>query len=219
MVYIQVTRGASPREFVFPDPPRPTVLAYARSRQAPAVSDILAGAVLHPVEDQRWARCDIKSTNLLASVLAKEAAQEAGADEALFLSPEGVVREGGSANVFAVFGNTVRTHPLDHRILAGITRRHVLRIALRLGYTVEERAFTVEEVTEGASDAAADAAREVFTASTLKDIRPVVRIGTHVVGDGRPGRVTLALLDAIRYEQAVSVGLPPPPALASLGPH
>jgi D-alanine transaminase len=217
IVYVQVTRGPAPREFVFPDPPHPTVLAYVRTKRAPEVSEILAGPVLHPVEDQRWARCDIKSTNLLASVLAKEAAQEAGAHEALFVSPEGVVREGGSSNVFAVFEDTIRTHPSDNRILAGITRKHVLEIARRLGYPVEERAFTLEEVTAAANGSAAGVGCEAFTSSTTKDIQPVVRIGPHVVGDGRPGAVTLAVLDLLRREQAVSVGLPPPAALASPG--
>ncbi len=219
MVYAQVTRGTSPREFVFPDPPRPTVLAYTRSKAPPEVVEIMAGMVLHPVEDQRWARSDIKSTNLLATVLAKEAAYEAGADEALLLSPEGLVREGGSSSIFAALGGVVRTHPLDNRILGGITRKHVLEIARRLGYQVEERAFTLEEVIESGGGTAADDAREMFAASTLKDIHPVVRIGTHVVGDGRPGPVTLALLDAMRREQALSVGLSPPAALASLGPR
>ena len=183
MVYVQVTRGYAPREFVFPTAPHPTVLAYAREHPAPSVSAIMAGIALHPVEDMRWARCDIKSTNLLAAVLAKEEARAAGADEALFMAPDGLVREGGSSNVFAVIGGVFRTHPLTNRILGGITRKHVIEIARRLGYAVEERAFTLEEL-------AAEPAQhvEVFTASTLKDMLPVVRIGDRVVGDGRPGR-------------------------------
>lgn len=206
-VYVQVTRGYAPREFVFPRPPHPTVLAYARSKPAPTTEEILAGTVLHPVEDLRWARCDIKSTNLLAAVLAKEEARNAGADEALFVGPDGMVREGGSSNVFAVLGGVIRTHPLNNRILGGITRKHVLEIARREGRTVEERAFTLDEVfsTPGAC--------EVFTAATTKDLMPVVRIGGRVVGDGRPGPVTLSLLDGVRREQALSVGLEPPPSL------
>ncbi len=98
----------------------------------------------------RWARCDIKSTNLLAAVLAKEEAKEAGADEALFLDPEGVVREGGSSNVFAVLNGVIRTHPLSNRILGGITRLHVIEIARELGYTVEERAFSLADITSAA---------------------------------------------------------------------
>jgi len=219
MVYVQVTRGTATREYVFPDPPHPTVLAYTRSRGLPEVDEIMAGMVLHPLVDQRWARSDIKSTNLLAAVLAKEEAYEAGADEALLLSPEGVVREGGSSNIFAVLGGVLRTHPLDNRILGGITRKHVLEAALRMGCPAEERAFTLEEVIEAGASVSAGGATEVFVASTLRDIQPVVRIGIHVVGGGGPGAVTLTLLDAIRREQAVSVGLPPPVALASQGPH
>jgi D-alanine transaminase len=206
-VYVQVTRGFAPREFVFPQPPHPTVLAYARSKPAPRVEEILAGTVLHPVEDLRWARCDIKSTNLLAAVLAKEEARNAGADEALFMGPDGLVREGGSSNVFAFLGGVIRTHPLNNRILGGITRKHVLEIARQKGYVVEERAFILDEVLD------APAPCEVFTAATTKDVVPVVRIGEHVVGDGRPGPVTLTLLDGVRREQALCVGLEPPPSL------
>ncbi len=209
-VYVQVTRGPAPREFIFPRPPRPTVLAYVRPSEPPTPAEILAGVALHPVEDLRWARCDIKSTNLLAAVLAKEEAKEAGADEALFLGPGGVVREGGSSNVFAFLGGVLRTHPLSNRILAGITRLHVLRIARREGIPVEEREFSLTEITE---QAPADC--EVFTASTTKDLRPVVRVGDQVIGDGRPGPVTLRLLDLFRREQALLVGLEPPPALTS----
>lgn len=214
MVYVQVTRGAAPRDFVFPRPPHPTVLAYARSKHLPDAGEIMAGAILHPVEDQRWARCDIKSTNLLAAVLAKEEAQEAGAHEALFMGPDGVVREGGSSNVFALLDGALRTHPPDNSILWGITRKHVLEIARRAGYTIEERAFTLDEVI-----GTAETGCEVFTASTMKGIQPVVRIGAHAVGNGRPGQVTLNLLDVMRREQALLVGLQPPPALASPAPH
>lgn len=207
-VYVQVTRGPAPREFVFPHPPHPTVLAYARAGEPPTVDEILAGSALHPVEDMRWARCDIKSTNLLAAVLAKEEALEAGAQEALFVGPGGVVREGGSSNVFAVLDGVLRTHPLNNRILGGITRLHAIRLARRDGVPVEEREFTVADITT-----AAPADCEIFTASTNKDLCPVARVGSHLVGDGRPGRITLALLDAFRREQALLVGLQPPPAL------
>lgn len=208
MVYVQVTRGFAPRDFVFPQPPHPTVLAYARSKPVLDVAEILEGTVLHPVEDLRWARCDIKSTNLLAAVLAKEEARNAGAHEALFMAPDGVVREGGSSNVFAFIDGVLRTHPLNNRILGGITRKHVLEIATREGYAVEERAFTMAEVISQAQTGC-----EVFSATTTKDIVPVVRIDDQVVGNGRPGPVTLALLNIMRREQALLVGLEPPPAL------
>ena len=207
-VYLQVTRGYAPREFVFPAAPHPTVFAYARSYPAPTPEEILRGTVLHPVEDLRWAHCDIKSTNLLAAVLAKEEAKEAGADEALFMAPDGNVREGGSSNVFAVIDGVIRTHPLSNRILGGITRKHALEIARKLDYTVEERAFTLAEIARPSSTPC-----EVFTASTLRDVMPVIRIGERTVGTGRPGPVTLALLDAMRRAQALAVSAQPPAPL------
>ena len=207
-IYVQVTRGVAPRDFVFPHPPYPTVLAYTRAKRFPDRDEILAGVTLHPLKDQRWARCDIKSTNLLASVLAKEEAWEAGADEALFISPRGVVREGGSSNVFAVLDGMLRTHPLNRRILGGITRLHTLDIARRLGSPVVERAFSLAEVVGPGNGCS-----EFFTASTTKDLSPVVRIGSAAVADGRPGPVTLALLEAMRAEQAALVGRKPPAAL------
>ncbi len=207
-VYMQVTRGYAPRDFVFPAAPHPTVMAYARAYPAPAVEEIMKGTALHPVDDTRWARCDIKSTNLLAAVLAKEEARAAGADEALFMAPDGQVREGGSSNVFAVIGGVIRTHPLTNRILGGITRKHVIEIARRLSLPLEERAFTLNELAAEPSRGA-----EVFTASTLKDVLPVVRIGDRLVGGGRPGPVTLRVLEAMRQEQAVAVGAAPPAPL------
>ena len=122
-----------------------------------------------------------------------------------FFLGEGGVREGGSSNVFAVLNGGVRTHPLSNRILGGITRLHVIEIAKRMGYPVEERAFTLADITS-----AAPAGWEVFTASTLKDMLPVVRVGAYTVSDGRPGPVTLAVLDQFRQIQADLVGLPQP---------
>jgi len=210
MVYLQVTRGCAPRDFFFPESFQPTVLAYVRSVSLPQAKEILTGVALHPVEDLRWARSDIKSTNLLAAVLAKEEARKAGADEALFVGPGGIVREGGSANVFAVLDGVLRTHPLNNRILPGVTRKHVLEIARREGYPTEERAFTLEELRAGAKSGA-----EAFIASTLKDIMPVVKVGDIVLGEGRPGPITLQLVDLMRREQAALVGLEPPAPVAS----
>lgn len=208
-IYVQVTRGYAPREFIFPNPPAPTVLAYCRAKQFPTPEDIFRGTTLHPVRDQRWARCDIKSTNLLAPVLAKEEAWEAGADEALFLSPRGIVREGGSSNVFAVIDGVIRTHPLSNRILGGITRKHAIEMARRVGLPVEEKAFTLKEITDGSGRCS-----EVFTASTAKDLLPVYRIGDKSVGDGKPGATTIEILEIMRAEQAFLVGSDLPVSLA-----
>jgi D-alanine transaminase len=210
-VYIQVTRGYAPREFIFPHPPEPTILAYVRAKEFPTADEIMRGTTLHPVRDQRWAHCDIKSTNLLAAVLAKEEAFEAGADEALFVSQRGVVREGGSSNVFAVVEGVIRTHPLSNRILGGITRKHAIAAAHRIGLSVEERAFTLPEITDPEGGCS-----EVFTASTAKDLLPVRQIGEAVIHGGRPGDITLELLDIMRAEQAFMAEMELPIELSSL---
>lgn len=197
-VYIQVTRGVSARDFAFPAAAEPTVLAYCREA-APASDDqAMAGTSVHPVDDLRWARCDIKSTNLLAAVLAKEEARVHGAQEVAFVGPGGVVRECGSSNIGVVIGGTVCTHPADNRILAGVTRDRVLACAQKLGIGVIERAVTVDELA---------GAEEVFITSTLRDVSPVVRFGGRPVGDGAPGPVTTALLGALQAEIAAEVGL------------
>ncbi|MCZ7662420.1 MAG: aminotransferase class IV [Thermoleophilia bacterium] len=203
-VYVQVTRGAAPRDFPFPPETRATVLAYTRPLEPSPVDAILAGVTVHPVDDIRWARCDIKSTNLLGAVLAKQTARDAGAQEALFVGAGRVVREGGSSNVFAVFGGEVWTHPADARILNGITRRHIVELAAGLGIAVVEREFTLEEL---------EAAEECFLTSTSRDVMPVVGVGGRPLAGGRPGPVTLALTDALRAEIARLAGLPAPALL------
>ncbi|HZK48143.1 MAG TPA: aminotransferase class IV [Thermoleophilia bacterium] len=205
--YVQVTRGAAPREFALPSGVEPTVLAYVRPHEFPSDDEVCAGIAVHAVEDLRWARCDIKSTNLLPAVLAKHAAGEAGAREALYVSADGVVREGGSSNAFVVLDGTLRTHPANNRILNGITRCHVLDLARELGFPVLEQAVHVSDLPR---------ASEIFIASTIRDVMPVVRVGGLDTGmltprGGVPGEMTIALAEAMRSLIARCVGVPAPP--------
>lgn len=210
-VYVQVTRGVAPRDFLFPERTSPTVLAYAQEEEFVGADELLAGITLHAVEDIRWARCDIKSTNLLAAVLAKQAAREAGAGEVLYVSPEGLVREGGSSNVFVFLDGVLRTHPASNRILNGITRQHVLELARGLAITVDETAVQFDDLIR---------AEEVFIASTTRDVMPVVGVSAPdrdylTLSGGRPGPVTLRLADAMRAAIAVELGAPSPTMLGS----
>lgn len=204
--YVQVTRGAAPREFDFPTEARPTVLAYVQEHPFPSAADVRAGIAVHAVEDQRWARCDIKSTNLLPAILAKHAAHAAGAHEALYVSTDGTVREGGSSNFFVVLGGILRTHPANNRILNGITRCRVLDLAREGGLPLLEEAVHVSDLPR---------ASEAFIASTTRDVMPVVRIGgldsgERIVGGGTPGDITLKLAAAMRSLVARCVGSPDP---------
>lgn len=204
VLYLQVTRGAGPRDFCFSAEPHPTILAYTRTHVFPAEREIRAGIALHPVEDIRWGRCDIKTTNLLPAVLAKQEACEVGCQEALWIGPRGECREGGSSNFFAVLRGVLRTHPADNRILNGITRQTALRLARELGVPVEERPVTLEELAAG---------EEAFIASTTNEVMPAVRVGSSTIATGRPGPITLGLADAVRAEAARMAGLPRPQPL------
>lgn len=140
----------------------------------------------------------IKSLNYLNQVLARIEANLAGADEALMLNHQGYVCEGSADNVFVVRGGEVWTPPDHVGILRGVTRDTVLEIARELRIPAFERAFTLHDVYT---------ADEVFLTGTGAEIGPVVSVDGRVIGSGRPGPVTLRLLEAYR-ERAQREGTP-----------
>jgi branched-chain amino acid aminotransferase len=143
--------------------------------------------VRHPAPDAVDASA--KTGAHLPNVLALREARAAGAHEALLLDGRGFVTEGSSSNVFAVSRGVVRTPPLEAGILEGVTRGVVLRLARAEGVAVEEVSLRPEDL---------EAADEVFITSTVREILPVVRLGTRPVGAGVPGPVTLRLHRAFR---------------------
>jgi D-alanine transaminase len=205
-VYVQVTRGAASRGFELPPTFSPTVLAYTQLTEFLTPDEIRAGVAVHPVEDYRWGRCNVKSTNLLAAIMGKEEARAAGAHEVLWIGPGSVVREGGSCNIFALLGGVLRTHPLGCHVLAGVTRGKVIELARGLGLEVHETAFDLQEIT---------AASEVFLTATTRDVVPVVAVGGQAVGRGSAGPLTLKLADALRAEISGAVGLAAPASLSA----
>jgi D-alanine transaminase len=185
LVYLQVTRGAAERDFAFPDTVQPTVFAFARPKK---LSDDpnQHGIRVHVVPDIRWQRCDIKSTAMLAQVLAKQAARQAGAFEAM-MHEDGLVTEGGSSNIWIVRDGIAYTRPLSSDILAGITRHVCLDVADEAQVSVVQRAFTVEQAIH---------ADECFITSATSFVLPITRIDEHVVGNGEAGPVTLRMREA-----------------------
>ncbi|MBD2745216.1 D-amino-acid transaminase [Microvirga sp. BT688] len=183
-IYFQVTRGVAERDFFFPENAEPTVAMFT---QAKAIADAPAartGIAVVTVPDQRWARRDIKSINLLAQVLAKQAAKEAGAQEA-WLVEDGYVTEGGSSSGFIVTKQgSIVVRPLSNAILPGITRKSLLRLSEEANIPLEERRFTVEEAYDAA---------EAFLTSASNFVLPIVTIDGRPVGDGKPGPVTRRL--------------------------
>ncbi len=187
IVYLQVTRGAAPRTHAFPkEPVAPTVYAFAKEYRRPSEERWERGFTAVTVPDRRWPRADIKSISLLPNVLAQQAAVDAGVDDALLVK-DGIALEGAHNNFFAVFGETIATHPTTNVTLHGITREYVIGLARELGIPVEERPVMVEELGR---------ATEAFYTGTTTEVRPTVRIDGKPVGDGRVGPVTRRIWEA-----------------------
>jgi D-alanine transaminase len=185
IVYIQLTRGAAPREHAFPKAAKPSLVVTSRRTRPPDPRLGASGIAVITIPDIRWQRCDIKSVALVANVLGKQQAREAGAYEAWQIDAEGQVTEGTSTNAWIVTAeNAVVTRAADHAILNGVTRAAVLDIIHREGYRLVERPFSIAE---------AKSAREAFLTSTTADLLPVVRIDDAPVGDGKPGSLSCKL--------------------------
>jgi len=186
--YMEVTRGAAPRAHQFPSATTaPTVYATVY-RFAPPEELRARGAAAITMTDVRWLRCDIKTIQLLPNVLAKQAAVERGATDALLIR-DGVVTEGSHANVVGVLDGSIRTHPTNHLILPGITRSIVLEQARGLGIPVREEPFTERDI---------DRLEELFLVGTTTDVMPIVRVNDRPVGTGTPGPITTRLLTEFR---------------------
>lgn len=197
LLYMQVTRGAAPRDFPFPKPAvEPTFVCLARSID-PAKREARAekGIAIKTIADVRWGRCDIKTVMLLPAVLAKEEAAAAGAQEAWLIDDAGFITEGASSNAWIVTRDqTVVTRPLGPEILPGVTRRTLLDTLRRENIPVIERPFTREEAL---------AAKEAFITSASGTVMPVVMIDGTPVSNGAPGELTRILRS--KFHQAAEV--------------
>ena len=186
LVYMQVTRGVARRDHAFPKHPIPASMVVTCRRTPPFPRDVEAWAgTAISAPDQRWERCDIKSTGLLANVLAKQAARQAGAYEAILIDRDGMVTEGASTTVWIVdSAGVLRTRVLSHAILPGCTRASLLAQMADAGLDGEEGAV---------SEADLRTAREVFLTSATSFVKPITRLDGAPVGDGTVGPVTRRL--------------------------
>ncbi len=182
-LYLHVTRGVGDRAFHYHDKYVPNVFAFTQGEKFVA-DDPPPTIELLTYPDLRWTRRDIKSTNLLAQVMAKQAANQSGAFEALMIDATGYVTEAGSSSFFFVKDNTLYVRPVSNEILSGITRQTMLRVAKELGISIVERTYSLAEVL------AADEA--LITASSIY-VLPVGKIDDNVINGGKAGAFTLAL--------------------------
>jgi D-alanine transaminase len=186
IVYLQISRGSADRDFAYPETTIPTVVAFTQSRPLIANPYAATGVKVITIPDLRWKRRDIKSTSMLAQAMGKQAAKLKGAYEA-WMVEDGCVTEGTSSSAFILDeAGVIRTQPLGHHILPGVTRRAVLRLAATQGVSLEERPFTVAEALR---------AREAFMTAASAFVLPVVEIDGVAIGDGQPGPVARAFRD------------------------
>lgn len=185
LLYMQITRGVAPRDHKFPQEASPSLVMTTKHIDFAAQSKFTEGVSVITIPDQRWARRDIKTIALLPNCLGKQKASEAGAYEAWQVDDDGFVTEGTSSNAWIVSreGRLI-TRQLNNEILHGVTRRTVLAIAAEEGIELEERAFTVAEAQDSS---------EAFVTSATSFVTPVVRIDDKILGDGKPGALSLRL--------------------------
>ena len=179
-VYLQITRGAADRDFVYPKDAKPTLTLFTQSKPLLDTEVSKNGMSVIFCDDIRWGRRDIKTVQLLYPSMCKMMAKAAGADDA-WLVEDGFVTEGSSNNAYIVKGNKIITRELSTDILHGITRAAVLRFAAEAQMEIEERSFTIAE---------AQAADEAFITSATTFVQGVVEIDGAVLGDGKPGALS-----------------------------
>jgi len=193
LIYIQVTRGVSKRSHVPSRDLQPTIIIIVY--ETPALPAELfekgAKAILYP--DIRWAKCYIKTLQLLPNTLALSLANSESAIEAI-MHKDGIITECGSSNVFIVKNSIVKTHPADEAILHGVSRDAVIEILKKHNMTVLEEKFTVQELLE---------ADEVFITNTLVEVMSVTQIGDKPIACGFPGQITLILKGEFKKLTAV----------------
>lgn len=183
-IYFHITRGAGPRDHAAEGlEPRFFLMV---SELEDASDQKQNGISVMTVPDTRWKRCDIKSLNLLANVLAKRLVHKKSCQEAIFVDEKGFITEGSSSAFFAIFGNKLRTSPLTANILPSITRHFVVQIAPNAGLSIEEKQMKVEDVKK---------ADELFIAVSSKNVVPVVKFNEIKISDGKPGKWTKLLIN------------------------
>jgi len=184
MIYLQVTRGVADRSFDMPkNEIKPTVLAFTQEKKIIDSESAKNGIKVMTLDDMRWKRCDIKTTQLLYASMAKTIATEKGFDDAWMLR-EGYVTEGSSSNAWIIKGKIIMTRQSDNLILSGITRDVIFKCAKDLGYEVVTKNITLPD---------AQSASEAFITSATACVMPVVKINASQIGDGKPGKFVTAL--------------------------
>jgi D-alanine transaminase len=167
LLYIQITRGIAPRKHKYPNKVNPTLMMYALPFTLPDINEDHISVIA--IHDQRWHRCDIKTTSLLSNVMANDCASKKEANEAIFIR-EGRVTEASHCNIFFVKDAIVYTHPADEFILNGITRQQVISLCVDLDLEIREMAINQEQILN---------MDEAFLTGTTTQVASIRQIDDH----------------------------------------
>lgn len=178
MVYLQITRGVvETRGLPFPETVQPTLFAYSTPFTVPPIETLAEGIGAITLENTRWRQCRTKSTSLLANILLRQQAVDAGADEAILLE-DGYAVEGTSSNLFIIKDKAIFTPPLNNHLLGGITREYLIDLFQQKQMDLHLVPITLEQLKN---------ADEIWLTGTTREISPVIELDSAPVGDGKSG--------------------------------
>lgn len=194
MVYFQLSRGQAARDHAFPLTAKPIMVVTVRPVNPARVDRVYEkGIKIVAIPDERWKRCDIKTTALLPNVMARQYARENNAAEAWLIDDDGFITEGAATSAWIVDAKGVlRTRATGNFILAGVTRQVLLKLIKENKILFKESAFTLEEAL---------AAKEAFSTASILTVFPIIEINGQKIGSGKPGVISKKLLDAYQAIQ------------------
>ena len=188
-LYIQISRGVAPRDHAWAKDIKLQIIMTIKKVDELDSKIRKQGIDIITVQDERWSNCDIKTVQILFNAMAKQKAKDQGAFDAIFISKDGIVREGTSSNFFIVKDGVIITHPLTKNILPGITRMVVMDLARNLGIKAEEKFLSKTDLFS---------AEEAFLTGTITEILGIKTIDGVPIGKGKPGEITQKLYRALR---------------------
>ncbi|MDB4861058.1 aminotransferase class IV [Alphaproteobacteria bacterium] len=183
IIYLQITRGVQSREHAYKKNLKPNVIIYTAKKKFNLPNKNYRGfkAITYP--DIRWGRPDIKTTSLLANIIASTEANKKGAYEAILVKGKKIT-EASHSNVWIVKGNIIFTHPANKEILKGVTRTVLINIIQSLGFKLIEKEFSLNELYK--SD-------EVFITSSGSLVTPITQIDSIKINNKKIGKITKTL--------------------------
>ena len=183
-IYIQISRGVAPRDHAWNEDIKTQVIMTIKTVKEIPSKLREQGIDIITVQDERWMNCDIKTVQILPNAMAKQKAKAQGAFDAIFVSKDGIIREGTSSNFFIIKNGALITHPLTKNILPGITRMVVKDLAKELGIKVEEKFLSKTDIYS---------ADEAFLTGTVTEILGIKTIDGKSIGSGKLGKITQKL--------------------------